>query len=209
MAKYLFLGAHPDDIELGAGGTLAKAIQSNVECHVIIFSDCHQSLESSINDSKRIVFESISALSILGVEKKYIQFLEFPVRNFPKYRQEILQHLIDRARSQDYSRVYVPSFSDIHQDHHVVCEESLRAFKFCTVLGYELPWNVYKGQASYFNCLDLKYVELKKLALREFYSQKARFYSGDENVETILKFRGLQIHTPHAEAFEILRWIER
>lgn len=206
--KYLFIGAHPDDIEFGAGATIAKARAGNIDCHALVLSDCHESLKDSTKNAKAMVSESQSALKILGIDVNNTIFLDFPVRNFHKYRQEILQSLIDQARIQHYSRIYVPASFDVHQDHHVVFIESLRAFKFSTIMGYELPWNSFEGELRNFNCLDLRHVQLKKLALKEFHSQRSKFYSGDEKIELILKFRGLQINTKYAESFEILRWIE-
>ena len=208
MDRYLFIGAHPDDIEFGAGGTLAKALESNIECEAMILSDCHESLEKSFTDPKTLVHESRRALNILGLRSEKISFLDFPVRNFPKVRQEILQTLIERSRAKTYTRIYVPASFDIHQDHNLVSVESLRAFKFSTILGYELPWNSFVGELRNFNCLDIHQVQLKKSALGEFKSQSKRFYSSDINIEVPLRFRGLQINSEYAESFEILRWIE-
>lgn len=208
MEKYLFIGAHPDDIEFGAGATLAKAVEANIDCHALVLSDCHESLERFITDPKTLVHESQSALKILGVVAENASFLTFPVRNFPRERQDILQSLIEKARVCNYSRIYVPASSDVHQDHHIVAIEALRAFKFSTILGYELPWNSFGGEFRHFNCLEMRHVEQKNFAIMEFASQRNKFYSGSEEIETVLKFRGLQINTQYAEAFEVLRWIE-
>jgi LmbE family N-acetylglucosaminyl deacetylase len=206
--KYLFVGAHPDDIELGAGATLAKAVRSGVECHALVMSDCFESLGKLIDEPKILTQESQRALTLLGVANQNITFLDFPVRNFPERRQEILQQLIEKSRLEKYSRVYVPASSDIHQDHNVVCVESMRAFKFCTILGYELPWNSFQSELRNYNSVDSSQVELKKAALREFQSQVDRFYFTEEKVEITLKYRGLQINSDYAEAFQVLRWIE-
>jgi LmbE family N-acetylglucosaminyl deacetylase len=208
LEKYLFIGAHPDDIELGAGATIAKATQASIECHALVFSDCHETLNHAIDDQKKLILESQRALVVLGLEPRNIHFLNFQVRNFASVRQEILQHLIDKSRSEGYSRVYVPASSDMHQDHGVINVESMRAFKFCTLLGYELPWNGYKSDLRYFNILNIKHTHLKKLALQEFQSQHKRFYFDEEKIEVGLKFRGLQINSEYAEAFEVLRWID-
>jgi hypothetical protein len=76
------------------------------------------------------------------------------------------------------------------------------------VLGYELPWNNLESKLQFFNGVNDNQVQLKREALSEFNSQKGRFYSGPDKVETILKFRGLQANLDFAEAFEVLRWIE-
>lgn len=208
MEKYLFIGAHPDDIEFGAGATLAKAVEAGIDCHVLVLSDCHESLASEFVDPKTLVYESQSALKVLGVKGEKVTFFTFPVRNFPRERQRILQTLVEKARVCNYSRIYVPASSDVHQDHHVVSTEALRAFKFSTILGYELPWNSFGGEFRSFSSLEMRHVEQKNHAIREFVSQRNRFYSGPEQIEITLKFRGLQINAQYAEAFEVLRWVE-
>lgn len=174
----------------------------------MVLSDCHESLQNEFVDPMTLVYESQSALSVLGVESQNVTFHSFPVRNFPNVRQEILQSFIETARLHRYSRIYIPASSDVHQDHNVVCIEALRAFKFATILGYELPWNTFIGEFRNFNCLDIQHVHKKILALKQFASQSGRFYSGPEQIEITLKFRGLQINAEFAECFEILRWVE-
>ena len=208
MEKYLFVGAHPDDIEFGAGATLAKSIMKNVDCYAIIFSNCHESLNSNTSDKNTLVIESQKALVKLGLLPDQMSFLDFQVRNFPESRQDILQVLFNLSREHSFDRVFVPCSYDIHQDHQVVAIESLRAFKFSTILGYELPWNNFESKLQFFSELDKHHVQIKKDAISQFNSQKDRFYSGLDKVETILKFRGLQANIQFAEAFEVLRWIE-
>jgi len=206
--KYLFVGAHPDDIEFGAGATLAKSVLKNVDCYAIIFSDCHQSLDSKSNKKNTLVIESQRALIKLGLKPDQMRFLNFQVRKFPESRQDILQELFNLSQEHSFDRVFVPCSYDIHQDHQVVAIESLRAFKFSTVLGYELPWNNLESKLQFFNEVNEYQVQVKKEAISEFNSQYGRFYSGIDKVETILKFRGLQANKNFAEAFEVLRWIE-
>lgn len=208
MKKYLFVGAHPDDIEFGAGATLAKSVMKNVDCYAIVFSNCHESLNSNSSEKNALVIESQKALARLGLLPDQMSFLDFQVRNFPESRQDILQVLFDLSRQHSFDKVFVPCSYDIHQDHQVVANESLRAFKFSTILGYELPWNNLESKLQFFNELDENQVQIKKDAISQFTSQKDRFYSGLDKVETILKFRGLQANLQFAEAFEVLRWIE-
>ena len=102
----------------------------------------------------------------------------------------------------------MPSSFDIHQDHKVLQVEAIRAFKFATILGYELPWNNLESKMSYYNVISNEDLQLKKTAISEFYSQSDRFYAKRDRVEVTLKFRGLQINKEYAEAFEVIRWIE-
>ena len=206
MEKYLFIGAHPDDIEFGAGATMAKAIQNNISCEAVVFSNCKETLANEILSPDTLLIESRKAMSDLGLVPEKIQFFDFPVRSFPKYRQEILQKLIDLSRSTEFSRVFVPSTFDIHQDHQVVSTEALRSFKFTSLLGYELPWNNIHGSLRFCNVLNESHVTKKKEAISRFDSQAHRFYSDQASIEASLRFRGLEFGVKFAEAFELIRW---
>jgi LmbE family N-acetylglucosaminyl deacetylase len=207
VSKYLFIGAHPDDIEFGAGATLAKAIRLGIECHTLVLSNCQESLpyESEIDT---LILESMEALKLLGVHEGHMVWERFPVRKFEEFRSTILQFLIDKYRISHWDRVYIPSKNDVHQDHSVVSQETLRALKFSTILGYELPWNNFESDVSFYNSINPLDSQRKLAAISKFKSQKNRFYSSPEKIETVLNFRGLQINVTQAEAFEVLRWIE-
>jgi len=69
-----------------------------------------------------------NASSHLGIKKENIITYDFPVREFPKYRQEILEKLIVLKKEVQPDLVLLPSSSDIHQDHHQIYIEGLRAF---------------------------------------------------------------------------------
>lgn len=197
--KYLFLGAHPDDIELGAGATIAKSIAHGATCSVGIFS--------TFKDIQPdLIEESLSALKILGVNQENIKFFDFPVRNFPEYRQQILQTIIDNY-SGDFDTIFVPSAPDIHQDHEVIFKEALRAFKFSSILGYELPWNIFNDKKTVYNKITQEHLDLKISALERFGSQKERYYMAPSDSYAVAAFRGLQINSKYAEAFELYRGI--
>jgi LmbE family N-acetylglucosaminyl deacetylase len=197
--KYLFLGAHPDDIELGAGATIAKAILHGAKCSMGIFS--------TFRDTQpHLIEESLSALKILGVNQENVKFFDFPVRNFPEYRQQILQTIIDNY-SGGFDTIFVPSAPDIHQDHEVIFKEALRAFKFSSILGYELPWNIFDDKKTVYNRITQEHLDLKISALEKFGSQRERYYMSPSDSHAVATFRGLQINSKYAEAFELYRGI--
>ncbi len=208
VKDFLFIGAHPDDIEFGCGGTIAKAVAEGVRCHTLVLSDCHESLSVNQSNPKLIVNESIEALKILGVSPAEMSWFDFPVRNFHQHRSEILDILVRRYREIDWDRIFIPNQFDIHQDHSVVTEEGKRAFKFFSIYGYELPWNNYRGDITVFNALNSEHVEIKCRALAKFVTQEQRFYSAESRIKAVLSFRGLQINKPFAEGFELIRSIQ-
>ena len=80
-------------------------------------------------------------LKFLGVDKTKVYKHAFPVREFPSVRQEILETLVKLNAEIKPELVFIPSSSDIHQDHKTLHEEGIRAFKYTSILGYEMPWN--------------------------------------------------------------------
>jgi hypothetical protein len=84
----------------------------------------------------------------------------------------------------------------------------MRAFKFFSIYGYELPWNNYRSAINAFNVLNTEHVDRKCQALAKFKTQERRFYSDESKVRAVLNFRGLQINKPFAEGFELIRSVQ-
>ncbi len=207
--KHLFIGAHPDDIEFGAGASIAKSASLGIECHALVFSDCHETLTDGNDSRGKIVSESMRALQCLGVESENMNWEAFPLRRFNEKRQEILDVLIAKYRGIEWGRIYVPNTFDVHQDHTVISQESIRAFKFTSMFGYELPWNNLDMDIKAFNPVTEEFLKKKIEALSMFNTQKDRFYSDENKIRSVLEFRGLQIGTKYAEGFQLIRHIEK
>lgn len=193
--KILILAPHTDDGELGCGGTISKLSKEN-EVYYLAFSTC---------GNNALIDEAISATNILNVHQT--DFLNFPVRNFDKHRQEILDSMIEYRDKVNPSMVFMPSLNDVHQDHEVVTKEALRAFKFSSLIGYEMPWNNLSFNTNTFIRLSEENVKDKCLALECYRSQAHRPYCNDEFVRSLASVRGVQINTKYAEAFEVMKWI--
>ena len=103
--------------------------------------------------------------------------------------------------------VFMPALQDIHQDHSTVAAEGLRAFKNCTILGYELIWNNLKFETDCFIRLSESDVDAKINALQCYESQKGRKYMDPEFIRSLAVVRGVQVGEEFAEAFEVIRWI--
>ena len=103
--------------------------------------------------------------------------------------------------------VFMPSSSDIHQDHHTVYEEGLRAFKQTSILGYELPGNNLTFSTTAFIYLKEKHIVKKVAAFKKYKSQIHRPYANEEFIRSLARTRGVQIGARYAEAFEAVRWI--
>ena len=204
----LVLAPHTDDGEIGCGGTISKLIEDGTEVYYIAFSSARESLRQRGLDENVLVSEVNVATSVLGIKKENLILFDYKVRHFPAFRQEILEDLIKLKNKIKPDLILTPSLNDIHQDHKIISEESLRAFKNITILGYEEPWNNIEFQTRAFFYLEKKHIEKKIRALKCYQSQMHRDYLDEEFVFSLAKTRGVQIQSKkYCEAFEIIRLV--
>lgn len=204
--KALILAPHTDDGEFGCGATIAKMIEQGTEVYLAAFSACEKSVLKKY-PADILISELKKATKKLGIPEENLFLYDFEVRVFNERRQDLLQTIIDLREKINPDVVFMPSLDDIHQDHLTVAQEGLRAFKFCTILTYEMPWNNLTFSTSSFVILDEKHIQKKIEALKEYKSQAHRPYSNEEFIRALARTRGVQINTTYAETFNVLRWI--
>lgn len=202
----LVLAPHTDDGEFGAGGAIARMVEMGCDVHYVAFSDCVDSLPEGW-PADTLVKELRAATTLLGLPAANVQALSFPVRRFSHVRQEILETLVRLQKDLDPDLVLLPSENDLHQDHHVIAKEGLRAFKRTTVLAYEIPWNNLQFQNELFVHLQERHVATKVSALACYQSQAQRHYANEEFVRAQAMMRGCQAGVRYAEVFEVIRAI--
>ena len=204
--RILVLAPHTDDGELGCGGTIAKFASQGGEVFYAAFSDCKKSLNAQL-PADTLRNECRKATSILGIKESNLLFFDFDVRTFPVYRQELLEELVKLNRSIQPDLVFTPASVDIHQDHGVIHQESLRAFKHSSILGYELPWNNSGFTSNCFVTLSKEAIQKKIDALKAYASQSHRNYFKEDFTLSLARVRGVQANAEFAEAFELCRII--
>jgi LmbE family N-acetylglucosaminyl deacetylase len=202
------LAPHADDGELGCGGTLARLVEQGADVHHVVFSICEASVPDGFPKDV-LATEVKEANQVLSIGPDALTVHRYPVRHFPEHRQDILESLIRLRRRITPDLVFLPSSDDIHQDHQVVCQEGLRAFKYTRVLGYELPWNDLTFTASALAHLDRRHLQMKIDALRQYRSQWHRTYWNEDLITGLARVRGAQAGTEYAEAFQVFRWVIR
>ncbi|MGA7628240.1 MAG: PIG-L deacetylase family protein, partial [Methanoregula sp.] len=177
--KVLVISPHTDDGELGCGGSIAKFIEEGYEVTYVALSCCEKSIPPQY--PKDILSREVkSATKILGITD--LVLFSFEVREFPRLRQEILDTLIRLRNKIQPDMVFTPSRNDTHQDHKITVEETMRAFKKCTLLGYEQPWNNITFNTLAFIPLTENYIQKKIDALSCYETQKGKAYLNHEFV---------------------------
>lgn len=208
FSRILILAPHTDDGELGCGGSISKFVEDGMEVYYSAFSVAEKSVPSGF-PKDALETEVKKATEILGVLKSNLKIYRYGVRTFSYHRQEILEDMVSLRCELQPDLVFMPSLNDLHQDHKVVAEEAIRAFKEFTILGYEQPWNNISFDTISFIPLEEKHIKKKIEALKCYETQKYRRYLNEEFIIGLAKTRGTQIGVEFAEAFEVVRWVMR
>jgi LmbE family N-acetylglucosaminyl deacetylase len=202
--KILALSAHTDDIEFGAGGTIHRLLKQGAEVYSAVFSSCEESVPEGFPKDV-LVKEMHESAARLGLSENNIHLYPYPVRRFPHYRQEILEDLVTLQRLLKPDLVFAPSGFDVHQDHHVIYEEAVRAFRYNSLFGYELPWNNIQFSIDALIELSEEDIHAKSEAIACYKSQGFRHYAQKEFFFGHAQLRGVQKKAKLAEAFQVIR----
>ncbi|MDR9417010.1 MAG: PIG-L family deacetylase [Gracilimonas sp.] len=206
MNKVLVLAPHTDDAELGCGGTMARFLEEGTEIYVAAFSTARASVPEG-SDPDILRKEFIKSMEILGVNEDRYFIYDYQVRKLNYSRQEVLEEMVKLKNQIKPDMVLLPSGNDLHQDHQVVYNEGLRAFKESSIWGYELPWNHVTFNTQSFVTLKEKHMKKKWEMMSVYESQliKQRNYFTKEFMDGLARVRGVQVKEEFAEAFEVIR----
>jgi LmbE family N-acetylglucosaminyl deacetylase len=195
------LGAHPDDIEIGCGGTLLKLAETVPEltAEFVIATGSPARLEEARRGAE---------LFLPGCEVT-VTSAELPDGRLPSHWNETKELLEATARGalSDAGRrpdlVLAPSRTDAHQDHRLIAELAPTVWRDHLVLHYEIPkWD---GDFS----RPWLYVDLTEEQLREkvtrlhkaFPSQVGHDWFDEEVFAGLARLRGMECRARYAEAF--------
>jgi LmbE family N-acetylglucosaminyl deacetylase len=208
MKNVLILSPHTDDAELGCGGTISKLLREGSNILWLAFSTASESLPSHLApDTLKNEFYAVA--EFMGLDKNQYRTYDYRVRKLNESRQEILEELVRIRKDFKPDLVIGPSLNDYHQDHQVIANEMIRAYKTsASILCYELPWNHIDFSTQFFMELEKEDIE-RKVNMLSFYKSQLeiqRHYFTEDFVKGISYTRGTQINTKYAEAFEVIRW---
>ncbi len=191
----LAIGAHPDDIELGCGGTLAKLGAEGVPVRALIFS---KGRRGAVNDEDRAI-ETRVALGQIGITD--IHVYDFEDTKLWLNVTDLISVIEQHVRELKPFRVYTMFHQDRHQDHRAVHEASTVACRSVDqLLGYETPSSYPNFTPTVFEAIG-DHIEKKVRALHSHKSQGERVYMQEEQIRSAANFRGTQIGVGPAEGF--------
>jgi N-acetylglucosamine malate deacetylase 1 len=197
--RVLFLGAHPDDIELGCGALIHHiAPISNLLCVTLSDNQKNPSL-------KNVVDEARKSMAVLGVPKDCVVFGPFATRVFPEARQQILEYFLQLRSDYKPDIIFVHTKNDVHQDHLTMTNEALRAFRGITVLGFDVVRSSHGFFPDFLIEVNEQDVDAKIEALSQYETYRDKYYFNSELTRSILVRHGALAEKQFAEGFDILR----
>lgn len=197
----LAVGAHPDDIELGSGGTIYKAVQNGAAVIALYMTRGGRTADTDLR-----MRESTGAMSVLGVKEVF--FENFPDTEIPD-SFEAINCLEQYALKYQPDIVLTHSINDTHQDHRKVAWLAMSAFRnVLKVLAFESPRVRSAAFLPTYFVNITGCVEKKWEALQCHVSQNEKRYLAYESTVNLASFRGSQVGVAAAEAFEIVKYVE-
>ncbi len=218
----LIIAPHPDDEVLGCGGTIAKYASEGEKVYLCVVTKAYPP-EWSEDEIKERRNEVLRANKMLGIEKTY--FLDLPTVTLVTFPQKQLHEAITQVTDVVQPEiVYIPHGGDVNRDHRLVFGAAMVATRpkpalavrkvLCYEVLSETEWagpfvesafipNVWVDISKTLEA-KLKAMAEYKLELKEFPHPRSL-----EAISALAKMRGATVGVEAAEAFMLIREIER
>ncbi|MBO1415296.1 PIG-L deacetylase family protein [Streptomyces sp. FH025] len=200
--RIVAVGAHCDDIAIGAGGTLLTMClaQPGVRVDALVLSGGGGEREQ----------EERAALAAFcpGAELR-LTVLKSPDGHLPAHWEEAKAAVEELRARTEPDLVLAPRTEDAHQDHRGLAKLVTTAFRDHLVLGYEIvKWDGDLGRPVAYQPLPPEVAEQKVRLLQEHYpSQRHRPWYDREAFLGLARIRGIECHARYAEAFAVTKLV--
>ena len=215
--------AHRDDETLGMGGTIAKHVEQGDVVFCISMTDGVGARGVGLEARAIRDAAAIAAGKILGLS--WLESESFPDNGMDTVPLlEVINAIEEKKRLVKPTIVYTHSSTDLNVDHKIVSQATLTAFRpqpseiYKEIRTFEVVSSTdysYQTKCNAF-CpniyIDIKSTWTKKLAALMEYRTEMRavpHVRSFEGLETLAKYRGNQVGLCYAEAFELIRKIDR
>lgn len=192
----LCVGAHPDDVEIGCGGTLMRlAERADLGLTVVV-----------LTGTPDRVLESTGALQEICPAAK-THFAGLPDGRLPTHWEAAKEYLEDVARTCRPQLVLTHRVDDAHQDHRTLGVMATTVWRDALVLHFEIPkWDGDMSAPSHYVGLTRDLARRKvELLNRHFPSQHGHDWWDDELFLGLMRVRGMECRQPYAEAFHVAK----
>ena len=197
----LALGAHPDDIEIAAGGTLLSLAERHPGLHV-------RYVVMTGTPERQVEARAAARAFTPGAELE-VETYDLPDGRLPAVWGQVKEIMADLARSVRPDVILAPSPADAHQDHRTVGEIVPTAFRDQLYLGYEVPkWDGDLARPNtYFPLTDATARRKVELLDKCYPSQHGRDWWDEETFLALARLRGMECRSRYAEAFTCAKLI--
>jgi LmbE family N-acetylglucosaminyl deacetylase len=195
--RFLFLGAHCDDVEIGCGGTVLRLVREHPAASFtwVTFASTPE---------RRREAEASAALFLAGAAERRVAISEFRESYFPYVGAE-LKAYFETLKAHRPDVVFTHYREDRHQDHRTVSDLTWNTFRDHLVLEYEIPkWDGDLGAPNCFVPLTRETAVRKaELIFESFVSQRGRAWFTPDTFTSLSRLRGIECNATegHAEAF--------
>ncbi|NRQ32526.1 PIG-L family deacetylase [Nonomuraea sp. NN258] len=197
LSGVVALGAHCDDLAIGAGGSLLTLCAARPGLRV-------DALVLSGGGSAREQEERAALAAFCPGADLRITVLKLPDGRLPAHWDEAKNALEDlRAAQPDPGLILAPWRGDAHQDHRGLAELVPTVYRDHLALGYEIvKWDGDLGRPPVYQPLSDTAAETKVRLLQEHYpSQRHRPWYDREAFLGLARIRGIECGHRYAEAF--------
>ncbi|MGW6417764.1 PIG-L deacetylase family protein [Streptomyces sp. NPDC055055] len=192
------VGAHCDDIAIGAGGTLLTLCLARPGIRV-------DALVLSGGGGEREEEERAALAAFCPGADLRLTVHKLPDGRLPSHWEEAKSAVEELRARTEPGLVLAPRTDDAHQDHRGLAQLMTTAFRDHLVLGYEIvKWDGDLGRPSAYQPLSPEIAERKVSLLQEHYpSQRHRPWYDREAFLGLARIRGIESHARYAEAFAV------
>ncbi|HWD06477.1 MAG TPA: PIG-L family deacetylase [Amycolatopsis sp.] len=198
LDRVVALGAHCDDIAIGAGGTLLTICEQRPGLRV-------DALVLSGGGTDREAEEREALAAFCPGADLDVTVLKLPDGRLPAHWDEAKDALEALKRRTDPDVILAPRTVDAHQDHRGLAQLVPTAFRGYLTLGYEIvKWDGDLGRLPAYVPLTPELTERKVRLLQQHYgSQRHRPWYDREAFLGLARIRGIECQERYAEAFEV------
>jgi LmbE family N-acetylglucosaminyl deacetylase len=193
--RVLAIGAHADDIEIGAGGTVLRLVEEHpgLEFKWVVLT----------GKDERQIEARRSAEAFLGSVNASVELPGFRDGFLPYDGREV-KSFFETLKPFEPDLILTHYRGDLHQDHRLTCELTWNTFRDHLILEYEIPkYDGDLGTPNFYVPLHEDHVRRKiDLLAEHFASQRIKHWYERETFLGLMRIRGLECHVVgHAEAF--------
>lgn len=197
------IGAHPDDIEIAAGGLLLTlaAASPGLRVHYVLCTGAPE---------RQAEARAAAAAFLPGASLSFV-LQRLPDGRLPAHWNAVKDLLHEVAGELVPDLVLCPAANDAHQDHRLLAEQVPTVFRRELVLHYEIPkWDGDLARRNVYVPLTDEVARRKVELLHAWYpSQKARDWWDEEVFLGLARLRGMECRTRYAEAFDCTKAVVR